>query len=190
MPNSNQNHYPLGYIRSTWIPAWVGLPSNEFKYKVVLPPLPPAYKYIPYYYARDKGDHKYVPKFIIVDKDYKFRRKIQPLKIPMYIRADSPGVNGVRPIVRIDMPVIYDPNEILPDSEKDPNSDTDPKKNGGALPKPPKVARMAPLPGQMQIRDILDEKERKKNEIDAKKKALEPEWVLKKICMRWKMGVV
>jgi hypothetical protein len=190
MPKSDQARYPLGYIRSTWVPAWVGLSANDFKYKVILPPLPPTYKYIPYYYVRKKGDHKYVPKFIIVDKDYKFRRKIQPLQIPIYIRADTLGLNGVRPIVRIDMPVIYDPREILPGSNNDPNNDTDPKKNDSTARKPKKVSRMAPLPGQMQIRDILDEGERNKNEKDAKKKALEPEWVLKKICMRWKMGVV
>lgn len=187
-PEADQKNYPIGYISAKNIPGWVGLSANQIMYKVILSTLPEGYKYIPYYYSKEPDQKKWIPRYIITEKKFRYLKNIQPLNIPIFIRSQSIKTNGIREIERIEMPVLYNKNEFnkkLNDKKSSDNGNTPPGQNDSKENKG-KFNRGAPLPGQANKYNNDPLGTNGKN----KKSRNKSKYVTKRVCMKWKMAVV
>lgn len=110
------NLHSLGYIHPADIPGWAKVNKKSIINKIKKPKLPKNLKYVPYYY--EKVENMLKPVHIVVPSGFFFTRNIQPNEVPIWIRTNYTHANGVRDIVRIKMPVRYDPNEKVAPKKK------------------------------------------------------------------------
>lgn len=109
--------HSLGWIHPHDIPGWKKVHHKHVVKKVKKPRLPDMMKYIPFFYKRI-GKKKLQPTYIIVPKGFKWTRNIQPATVPTYIRTNYTQSNGVRNIVKVNMPVRWNPHEKVKKKKK------------------------------------------------------------------------
>jgi carbonic anhydrase len=96
----------LGYIPPDYIPAWQQL--NGTLEDQVLLPAPKDMKLQAFCY-KPLRPGVYTTQYILVPKDYQLALNTQPETIEIFIRTNTQQHNGVRDIIKILMPVEYNP---------------------------------------------------------------------------------
>lgn len=99
-------YHKLGYIPPDQIPAWQQL--NGTLEDQPLLPVPSDMKLLPYCYRLIRPG-VYTTRHIVVPKDYELAKNTQPEYIEVFIRTNTQYHNGVRDIIKINMPVEYTP---------------------------------------------------------------------------------
>lgn len=111
--------HSLGWIHPKYIPGWKHVNSHHVMKKVEMPRLPHRMKYLPLWHQQMKHGKKkyYKPVYVIVPRKFRWTRNIQPNTIPVYIRTNFTEPNGIRNIIKIDMPIRWNPKEKVKDKK-------------------------------------------------------------------------
>lgn len=108
--------HSLGWIHPKFIPGWKHVSHRKVLKKVEKPKLPSSMKYLPLWHERvnyGKNKHYYKPVYVIVPRSFRWMRNIQPNTIPVYLRTNYTEPNGVRNIIKIEMPIRWNPKEKI-----------------------------------------------------------------------------
>ena len=109
--------HSLGWIHPHFIPGWKKVSHRRVLKKVKMPKLPRTMKYLPLWYEHIGKKGLLKPIYVIVPKGFKWMRNIQPGDIPIYIRTNYTQANGVRNIIKIRMPIRWNPHEKVKPSD-------------------------------------------------------------------------
>jgi hypothetical protein len=173
---------PLGLIEPGFAPAWADLPSPIYQLEQ-LPRLPVQMKYLPYFYEKLKTG-EWAPVYITVPENFDYTKNIQPEMIPVFIRSNLPKPNGVRDIVKLDMPVVpIDPKllnqlgELKKDQEKVRAKDAEKNLQESKRQGEEKAKQEALLKAVQEEEKQIAELEKKREEMG-----------FKKVCVKWRLN--
>lgn len=99
-------YHQLGYIPADQIPGWQ-TPNGSVEEPPLLP-VPKDMRLLPFCYQLIRPG-VYTPRYILVPAEYQLARNTQPESIDIFIRTNTQYHNGVRDIIRLSMPVTYNP---------------------------------------------------------------------------------
>lgn len=99
-------YHQLGYIPPEYVPAWLAL--NGTLEQQPLLPAPKDMKLLPFCY-KPLRPGVYTTRYILVPVDYELARNTQPETIDIFVRTNTQYHNGVRDIIRLSMPITYNP---------------------------------------------------------------------------------
>lgn len=126
-----EGNTPLGTIPNSCVPYFVPLAPSALKYQPsILPRIPQDYKLIVYFWCPQGSGNTYLPRYIVVP-DHFSPTMAKPSKIPIAIRTRLTLSNGIRPVIHLDMPVIYTPpQKALPPGPKNSKRNLPPRNSG------------------------------------------------------------
>jgi hypothetical protein len=117
----------LGTIPANCIPYFVTMSPNLLKFQpAILPRIPSDYKLLAYFWCPRGSGNLYFPHYIIVP-DHFSPTMAKPSKIPIAIRTRLTLSNGIRPVIHLDMPVIYTPPSSNSSAPRNSRRDLPPK---------------------------------------------------------------
>lgn len=135
----------LGHVPKNCIPYWEDIPKGAvISIPSKMPTLAPGYRLIPFCYKPDSHGG-YLPQYIVVPNYYD-PPFTMPTKIPVAVRSMKSYSNGVRPVMHLDMPVVYTKptpkSNELPKQKIGPNpSGSDKSPSGSSSPSMGKLDR-------------------------------------------------